>query len=199
MTTIAHRTTIADTLPRSLAVDAALVIGFALLTAAAAQVVIPLGFTPVPITGQTFAVLLTGAALGAKRGALSQGLYVSLGALGLPFYADGAGGWEAATGATAGYLIGFVVAAALIGRLAEQRHDRTVLAAAPMFLLGTVAIYSLGASWLALSLDLPLTAAAGEPSAVAFGVAPFLVGDVIKAAIAAVALPSAWRLVNRSN
>ncbi len=88
--------------------DALLVIGFALLTALAAQVEIPLGFTPVPLTGQTFAVLLSGAVLGARRGALSQGAYWAMGLVGLPFYSGGAGGWEKGTGATMGYLVGFI-------------------------------------------------------------------------------------------
>ncbi len=92
--------TLADVLPGSRARDVALVIGFALLTALSAQVVIPLGFTPVPITGQTFAVLLAGGLLGARRGAASQALYLGLGAIGLPFFAEGTGGWEVVTGLT---------------------------------------------------------------------------------------------------
>ncbi len=187
--------TLADVLPGSRARDVALVIGFALLTALSAQVVIPLGFTPVPITGQTFAVLLAGGLLGARRGAASQALYLGLGAIGLPFFAEGAGGWEVVTGSTAGYLVGFIVAAWVVGSLAERGQDRSVLTAVPAFILGTVVIYALGAGWLAISLGIPLTAAAGEPSAVAFGVAPFLGGDLIKAVLAGVALPLVWRFV----
>lgn len=188
--------TFADLLPRSRAVDAALVTGFALLTALAAQISIPLGFTPVPITGQTFAVLLAGGVLGAGRGASSQLLYVALGAIGLPFYADGQGGWEAATGSTAGYLVGFVVAAALVGFLAERGQDRRLSTAIPAFLAGTVVMYTFGSVWLAHSLDVPLSAAVGEPSAVAYGVAPFLVGDLAKAVLAGVLLPVGWRMVD---
>ena len=175
--TTAPRRTLADTLPGTRVRDAALVVGFALLTAAAAQISIPLGFTPVPITGQTFAVLLAGGALGMTRGGLSQLLYVALGAIGLPFYADGDGGWSAATGSTAGYLVGFVIAAMVIGWMAERGQDRKVATAIPAFLVGSVIIYALGASWLAHSIDVPLTAGIAadgsiEPSAIAYGVGP---------------------------
>jgi biotin transport system substrate-specific component len=187
--------TLADVLPGSRVRDVVLVVGFALLTALSAQIVIPLGFTPVPITGQTFMVLAAGGLLGARRGAGSQALYVLMGALGLPFFAEGTGGWEAATGSTAGYLVGFVVAAWLVGSLAERGQDRSVLTAIPAFVVGTVVIYALGAGWLAVSLGIPLTAAAGEPSAIAFGVAPFLVGDLLKAVLAGVVLPIGWRFV----
>ncbi len=173
------------------------VVGFALLTAVLAQVRIPLGFTPVPITGQTFAVLLAGAALGARRGAASQALYVALGAIGLPFFAGGDGGWAVATGPTAGYLVGFVVAAALVGHLAEQGQDRRMASAIPAFVAGTVVIHSLGAAWLAYSLGIPLTGKAGASSAISLGVAPFIVGDVVKAAAAGLLLPAAWRLADR--
>jgi biotin transport system substrate-specific component len=188
-----RRLTLADLIPHSLLADVVLVIGFALLTALAAQISIPLGFTPVPITGQTAAVLLAGCTLGTVRGASSQLLYVALGATGLPFYADGKGGWEAATGSTAGYLIGFVIAAALIGHLAERGQDRQLATAIPAFLAGTAVIYGFGALWLASFLDVPLTAPAGEPSAIAYGVAPFLVGDLVKAVLAGLLLPAAWR------
>ena len=137
--TTTPRRTLADTIPGARTRDAVLIVGFALLTAAAAQISIPLGFTPVPITGQTFAVLLAGGALGAWRGAASQFLYIALGAIGLPFYADGDGGWSAATGSTAGYLVGFIVAAAIIGWMAERGQDRKVSTAIPAFLAGSVA------------------------------------------------------------
>ncbi len=110
---------LADALPRVRARDAALVLAGALLTALCAQISIPLPGDPVPLTGQTFAVLLTGAALGANRGASAQGLYVGLGLFGLPVYADGESGLNVVFGATGGYLVGFVFASALVGRLAE--------------------------------------------------------------------------------
>lgn len=182
--------TLADVLPRSRSRTVLLVVAGALLTAAAAQVQVPLPFTPVPVTGQTFAVLLTGAALGMRRGAAAQALYVGLGALGLPVYADGAGGWEAATGATAGYLVGFVLAAALIGRLAERRMDRRVLTAVPAMLAGSVVIYTTGVGWLMLHLGVSLQ------EAVALGLTPFLVGDLLKLTAAGLVLPAAWKLVD---
>lgn len=186
--------TLLDLIDRSRLRDVVAIVGFALLTALAAQISIPLGFTPVPITGQTFAVLLAGGVLGARRGALSMGLYVALGAIGLPFYADGAGGWTAATGATAGYLVGFVVAALVVGAMADRGQDRKLSTSLPAFVTGSLVIYGIGAGWLAYDLGLPLTAGAGDPSAVAFGVAPFLVGDVAKALLAGVMLPAAWVL-----
>ncbi len=186
--------TLLDLLQKSRVRDVVAVVGFALFTALAAQISIPLGFTPVPITGQTFAVLLAGGVLGANRGALSMGLYVALGAIGLPFYADGSGGWTAATGATAGYLVGFVVAAFVVGLMAEHGQDRKLSTSLPAFVAGSLIIYGFGAAWLAYDLGIPLTAGAGEPSAIAFGVAPFLVGDVVKALLAGAILPAAWVL-----
>ena len=187
-------TTLLDLIRRSRVRDVVAVVGFALFTALAAQISIPLGFTPVPITGQTFAVLLAGGVLGANRGALSMGLYVALGAIGLPFYADGAGGWTIATGATAGYLVGFIVAAFVVGKMAEHGQDRKLSTSLPAFVAGSLIIYGFGAAWLAYDLGLPLTAAAGEPSAISLGVAPFLVGDVLKALLAGAVLPAAWIL-----
>ena len=104
--------------------DVTLVVGGALFTAVAAQIVIHLGFTPVPITGQTFAVLAVGSTLGARRAMASQMLYWMLGAVGLPFYANGASGWSTASGATAGYFFGFILASGLVGWFADQRNDR---------------------------------------------------------------------------
>ncbi|HSG79447.1 MAG TPA: biotin transporter BioY [Acidimicrobiia bacterium] len=178
-------------LPRTRVTTAALVVGFALLTALAAQIEIPLWFTPVPITGQTFAVLLAGAALGMKLGAASQALYWGLGAVGLPFYSGGEGGWTVATGATAGYLVGFVVAAALVGALAERKQDRSVLTAVPAFLAGSALIYLFGVTWLMFDLGVDST------RALELGMTPFVVGDLVKIALAGLALPAAWRLVDR--
>lgn len=194
---IPTRTTLIDTIPRSVVRDVLAVVGFALLTAGAAQVSFSLGFTPVPLTGQTFAVLLAGGALGSRRGAASQFLYVAMGAVGLPFYTDGDGGWEAATGSTAGYLVGFVVAAYAVGWLAERGQDRQLATSVTSFVAGSVIIYVLGAAWLAYDLGIPVTAGVGEDSAIAFGVAPFLVGDFLKALLAGSLLPAAWRLTNR--
>ena len=188
--------TLLDLIDRSRVRDAVAIVGFALLTAGAAQISVPLGFTPVPLTGQTFAVLLAGGVLGSRRGGLSMLLYVALGAIGLPFYADGDGGWTAATGATAGYLVGFIVAAIVVGLMAEDGQDRKLSTSIPAFIAGTMTIYAVGAGWLAYDLGLPLTAAAGEPSAISLGVAPFLVGDVFKALLAGAMLPAAWRFLD---
>jgi biotin transport system substrate-specific component len=184
MTTV---TIAARVLPRTRTVTAVLVVGFALLTALMAQVVIPLWFTPVPITGQTFSVLLAGATLGWRAGAASMALYVALGAVGLPFYAEAEGGWQAATGTTGGYLLGFVVAAALVGHLAERQQDRTVVTAIPAFLAGTV-VYLFGVPWLANELNV------GATRAMELGMVPFVVGDLAKVVLAGVALPAAWRM-----
>lgn len=178
--------------------DVVAVVGFALLTAAAAQISIPLGFTPVPLTGQTFAVLLAGGVLGANRGAASQLLYVAMGAVGLPFYADGASGLrvEGAFIPTIGYLIGFIVAAYVVGLMAERRQDRNLLSSIPALFAGTFIIYAIGAPVLAWRLGIPLAADLDEASALKFGIAPFLIGDAIKAVVAGGLLPATWKLVN---
>ena len=193
---------LSDVLPRPhvrslrLVREATLITGFALLTAALAQVRIPLGFTPVPVTGQTLAVLLAGASLGAWRGASSQLLYWLLGMVGLPFYSNATSGWSVATGPTMGYLVGFIVAAAVVGRLAEHHQDRKVLTSVAAMTLGSAIIYAFGATWLAIDLGIPL--ATGETNAIALGVAPFLVGDVIKMCLAGAATASTWRFINRN-
>ena len=190
-TTVPSPVITAVVLPRSRAVSLGLVVGFALLTALAAQAVIPLPFTPVPITGQTFTVLLAGAALGGTLGAASMALYLLLGAVGLPFFAEGSSGWEVVRGATGGYLVGFIVAAWVVGKLAERRQDRTVATAIPLFLLGSVVIYLFGVPWLAASLGVSST------EAMELGLVPFIVGDLLKVAIAGLLLPGTWALVTR--
>ena len=185
--------------PRSRAMLVVSVVGAAALTALAAQWRLDLPFTPVPITGQTFAVLLTGAALGMRLGAAGQGLYVLAGALGAPVFADDAGGWsiergiETVTGATAGYLFGFIVAAGLIGYMAERRQDRTFAAMFTAFFTGSVVIYLFGVIGLMITGEMTLN------EAIVAGVVPFLVGDLIKAAAAGVLLPGAWLLVGEAD
>jgi biotin transport system substrate-specific component len=159
----------------------------ALFVAAFAQIRIPLPFTPVPLTGQTFAVLLVGAALGSKRGTASLALYTVMGALGLPFFAGGTSGLAYMSGPTLGYLIGFIVAAYVIGRLAERGLDRSVRTSLVPFLIGTLVIYLFGAGWLAVLF--------GLEQALALGVLPFLLGDAIKMVLAALALPVAWKFI----
>lgn len=193
-------TVLVDLLPqssvrsRAITRDIVLVLGFALLTAAAAQVQFSLGFTPVPLTGQTFAVLLSGAALGMRRGIASQAVYWGLGLTGLPFYAGGDGGWQNGTGSTLGYFVGFIVAAGVVGKLAERCHDREVVSSLAAMAFGTVIIYAFGALWLAHDLNIPV--ANGEANAIAYGVTPFLVGDLLKMALAGLLTPLAWATVS---
>ena len=170
--------------------SALVVVGFSLLTAAAAQVVVPLPFTPVPLTGQTFAVLLTGALLGPRLGALAMLAYLAEGAAGLPFFRGGAGGVGHFSGATAGYLLAFPAAAYVTGVLAERGWDRRFLTAAAAMALGSFVILACGWAWLALMFK-------GGAEAFWLGVAPFLPGDVVKIALAAAVLPSGWALLRR--
>ncbi|HSL43113.1 MAG TPA: biotin transporter BioY [Anaerolineales bacterium] len=171
--------------------DLILIVLGALFVAALAQVKVVLPFTPVPLTGQTFAVLLLGATLGSKRSAASVVLYIALGALGLPVFAGGASGIAYLSGATLGYLIGFVVAAYIIGLLAERGLERNVRTSLIPFFVGTVIIYICGVAWLAIVLG-------SLSKAIAAGLLPFLVGDLIKLMLAAVALPAAWRILSRA-
>ena len=180
---------LADLFSRTRARDAALVVAAALLTALCAQISIPIPGDPVPITGQTFAVLLTGAALGANRGALGQLLYLGLGLIGLPFYADGASGWTVISGATGGYLIAFPIAAYVVGRFAELRMDRNPLKALIPFTLGSLIIFAIGVPWLAVAADISLA------RAIELGFVPFIPGGIVKALLAAGLLPTAWKLV----
>jgi biotin transport system substrate-specific component len=167
--------------------DGLLIVAGSLLVAALAQISIPLPFTPVPITGQTFAVLLVGAVLGARRGAASLLLYLVEGSLGLPVFAGGVGGLVHFLGPTGGYLLGFVAAAYLVGRLAEVGMDHRFRTAVLIFLAGEAAIYLCGVAWLGFYL--------GLPKALAAGLLPFLIGDAVKLVTAALALPTAWKLV----
>jgi len=173
---------------RSVLAEAALAVLFALFTALMAQLVIPLPFTPVPITGQTFAVLLTGALLGSRLGAVSMVLYVTLGAVGLPFYAGGAHGMQVVFGATGGYLLGFIVADFVVGRLAELRWDRSLQRSLPAMAAGQAVIYALGLIGLGLALHWPA-------NLLQLGLTPFLIGDAIKLVAAALLLPAAWRIL----
>jgi biotin transport system substrate-specific component len=168
----------------------ALVFAFSLFVALAAQVVVPLPWTPVPVTAQTFAVLLTGALLGSRLGALALLAYLAEGAAGLPFFSGGGGGPQFFAGATAGYLFAFPVAAFVTGYLAERGWDRRLLTAAAAMALGSLVILAGGWAWLAVQ-----TGSASR--AFVLGVAPFVVGDVVKIALAAAALPLGWKLLRR--
>ena len=181
---------LADTLPGARVRDVVLVVSGALLTALFAQIAINVPGSPVPITGQTLAVGLVGASLGARRGAASLALYAVLG-LFLPFYADGESGWDVIWGASGGYIIGFVVAAGVIGWMAEHGADRSVWLAFLAFVVGQLVIFAFGLAGLKISV--------GETWGwtIHNGFSIFIVGGLVKAAIGAVALPSAWRIVRR--
>lgn len=178
----------------TIARSALAVVGFAVLTALLAQVRIGLGFTPVPITGQTLAVLLAGVTLGSRRGALSMGLYWLIGMV-VPFgwYSNATHGWKVASGATAGYLFGFIVAAFVVGLLAERGQDRSPLTSFTAMLFGTFVVYVFGVAWLAHKVNVPVFD--GEQNALTMGVVPFIAGDIVKLVIAGAVGPSAWRLV----
>ena len=215
LTTSATRsaTLIDSLLPhRSLLADAALVVGFAMFTGVFAQIAIKLPFTPVPITGQTLAVLLTGGALGANRGAISLALYMLVGMVGLPVFAPSLGEgtvvhfilpWQGSDGfvwniASGGYIVGFVGAAWVVGRLAERGWDRSwrVLLA---LLAGNVVLYVPGLLWLGYyAVDNAWTSGSRIiPDTLQWGLWPFVAGDLAKLYVASVALPGAWALVRR--
>lgn len=186
VTSVSPRT-LGDVIPGGLVRSIALVVGGAVFVGLTAQVAIPLPFTPVPLTLQTFSVLLVGAALGSVRGALSMALYLLAGVAGVPWFANQQSGWAFAS---FGYIVGFVAAAWLVGRLAERGADRRVVPTIGMMALGNVVIYVFGVAGLMLLADLPFS------TALAKGVLPFLIGDVIKILLAAGLLPGTWKLIN---
>jgi len=167
--------------------DAFLALAFSLLTALSAQAVIPLPFTPVPITGQTFAVLLTGALLGPRLGAMTLALYLLEGGMGLPVFAHGAAGAARLLGPTGGYLLSYPFAAALVGGLATRGWDRRPLTMLAAMLLGSLVVFALGAGWLAHFV--------GPAHAFTGGVLPFLPGDMVKALLAAGLVPLGWKWI----
>lgn len=168
----------------------ALVVAFSLLTALSAQVAIPLPWTPVPLTGQTFAVLLTGALLGSRLGALAMVAYLIEGASGLPFFAAGGSGLQRLLfSPTSGYLLSYPAAAFVVGLLAERGWDRRFTTAAVAMAVGSIVILLGGWAWLSRFF--------GPAGAWVAGVAPFLIGDCIKIALAAAVLPSGWALLKR--
>lgn len=179
--------TLADlALPRAgVLANLGLVVGASLVTALAAQVAIPVPWSPVPITGQTFAVTLSGAVLGARRGFLAQALYLAEGAVGLPVFAAGGAGAAVFAGPTAGYLAAFPLAAALTGTLAQRGWDRRFLTMLPAMLIGSIPVFALGLAQLARFVPADRLLAAG--------LLPFIPGDLVKATLAALAFPAAWR------
>lgn len=180
---------LADLLPGSLVRDLTLVVAAAALVGVAAQITVPVPGTPVPVTGQTFAVLLAGAALGWRRGLAGMALYLAAGAW-VPWYAGHRSGLG---GPSFGYIIGYVLAGALVGALAARGGDRTPARTVGSMLVGTAVIYAVGVPWLMADLHL------GLGRGLALGMRPFLVGDLLKVALAAGLLPGAWALVRRAS
>lgn len=190
LTPAAPRLVLADrVITRSLATDAVLVTAGAVLVALFAQLYVPLW--PVPVTGQTLAVLLVGSTLGAARGAIAMALYAVVGIIGLPVFSEGTSGLGIVAGPTGGYIIGFIVSAALVGLLAERAWDRKILKAVVTFAAGTLVVFAIGLPWLAVVLGLNLE------QTLQAGLYPFLIGGAIKAAIAAGLLPLAWLGANK--
>lgn len=186
---LAQRTLGLALVPDTVAWKLVLVVGGSLVVALAAQVAIPLPFSPVPVTMQTYAVLVVAVALG-RLAPASLALYLMEGAAGLPVYAGATGGVGVLAGPTGGYLAGFVVAAAIVGRLAERGRDRRPATAAAAMLTGELAIYALGLAWLArfVPADRLLTA----------GLIPFIPGDLVKLVLAVATPLAAWRAMRRS-
>lgn len=170
----------------------ALVVAFSLLTALAAQLAIPIPGTPVPITGQTFAVLLTGALLGSRLGALAMIAYLIEGAIGLPFFAAGGSGLARLFASpTSGYLLSYPLAAFVTGFAAERGWDKRFMTASVAIALGSIVVLACGWSWMALLTGSPM-------GALMTSVVPFIPGDIVKIALAAVALPSGWAILRRT-
>ncbi|MCL6670606.1 biotin transporter BioY [Streptomyces panaciradicis] len=178
---------LADLLPASRVRDVALVVGGAVLTGLAAQISVPVPHSPVPVTGQTFAALLVGTSLGASRGLASLVLYALAGLAGVPWFAGGTSG----VSVSFGYILGMLLASAVVGALARRGADRSVWRMAGTMLLGEALIYAVGVPYLAYAAGLSASAA------VAAGLTPFLIGDALKAALAMGLMPAAWKLVGR--
>jgi biotin transport system substrate-specific component len=176
--------------PLDLVRQVGLVIGFSLLTAIAAQVVIPIG--PIPITGQTFAVLLTGALLGSRLGAMAMIVYLIEGATGLPFFASGHFGLAHVLGPTGGYLVAFPAAAFITGAFSEHGWDRRFFTAAAAMAIGSAVIMLSGWAWFAILTHTPPLAA------LHLTVTKFIPGDIIKILLAAAALPLGWKLIRKT-
>jgi biotin transport system substrate-specific component len=189
---VATPAVLADAFPRSTVRNAVLVVGGAAFVGLAAQVAVPLPWTPVPVTGQTFAVLLTAAALGTWRGVASMLLYALMGVVGVPWFAGGSSAFQGgALVVSFGYIIGFIAAAAIVGHLAERGATRTALRTAGLMVLGNLVIYSIGVLWLGAAIDVSLA------RAIELGAQPFVLGDALKVALAAGLFPMAWRAVDK--
>ena len=184
---------LADVVGRTWIRQLALVVGGAAFVGLSAQIAFYLPWNPaVPLTLQTFAVILTAGALGSLRGAAAMAIYALLGSIGLPWFAQGSSGFG---GAAFGYIIGFIVAAFVVGRIAESGVTRSFGRSVGLMVLGSVIIYAIGATWLKYSLGVPWF---GADSAWAYGVKDFIIGDVIKLLAAAGLLPLAWKALNKA-
>ncbi|MDB2391316.1 biotin transporter BioY [Alphaproteobacteria bacterium] len=175
-----------DAMQTRLAKSVMVIVG-SLVIALAAQVAIPM--YPVPVTGQTLAILLIGMTYGTRLAGITVALYLFEGAMGLPVFANGAAGALYMFGPTGGYLAGFLIAAITIGFLAERGMGRTILSTIGAMLVGTAIIYAFGVSWLSMMI--------GLENAVIHGVLPFLYGDVLKAVVAAGIMPFAWKAIKK--
>ena len=175
---------LADVVPRTWVRQLALIGGAAVFVGLSAQIAIPLPFTPVPLTLQTFAVLLSAAALGSLRGALAMLIYALVGMAGVPWFAQGSSGF---TAPSFGYIVGFIIAALVVGRIAERGATRTAVRSAGLMIVGNLVIYAVGVTWLKFAIG------ADWATAIALGATPFLIGDAIKIAAAAGLLPLTWR------
>lgn len=186
LTTLSQKTIVDAVIPGEGALrDTLLISGGAALTAICAQVTIP--WNPVPFTLQTMSVMLCGLALGTKRGALSQLVYILIGAMGAPVFQHGDHGLTALFGSTGGYLLSFAVVASLLGGLAQRGWTRNLWKTAGAMLIGDGLVLACGALW--------LSAYIGAQAAFSGGVVPFIIPEVLKAAVVIVALPSAWQLL----
>jgi biotin transport system substrate-specific component len=181
---------LADYAARTALAQIALVFSGAVFVGIAAQVAIPLPFTPVPLTLQTFAVLLAGAALGSLRGVASMALYALMGVVGVPWFSEGSSGFSTAS---FGYILGFILAAFIVGRLAERGASTTSIQTAALMVIGNLAIYAVGVTWLKFAID------SSWATALSLGVVPFLIGDAIKIALAAGLLPLSWKGLEKLN
>ncbi len=170
--------------------DVLLVVAGSLLIALSAQLSVHIPFSPVPITGQTFAILMLALLFGRKRAVATVLAYLGEGFAGFPVFAGGMGGMQVLFGPTGGYLVGFVAAAFVVGSLAEQGWDRRMMTTVFGMALGNAVIYTLGVAWLAVMV--------GGKQALMVGVAPFLVGDALKIMLAAMLAPTGWKLLRQN-
>jgi len=181
-------------IPRSTALsNAVLVVSGVLGLAALAQIAIPVPGSPVPVTGQTLGVLILGTTYGSTLGFTTFAVYILAGIAGAPVFADGHHGLERLVGATGGYLVGMLIATIILGQLARFRLDQKFLTALPSMLIGIITIFSFGLVWLHQSMG------KSWEWTIKNGLTPFIVGEVLKIAIAGTSLPKVWQIVNRKN